>query len=421
MRIEEFSHESRGGLVGIRARVVWEDSNRDPFELRFPANAPLDVLAASGGNPFLVACAFSARHRGERRIRVEEALCPVLRDGVRAASRLLAAWYGGASDSTIEAAKGFRTFPARAPRAGMFLSGGVDSLHVLMQNRRIYPRDHPASFRTAVFVPYASFPDPSPDERARQVVFRQQRAVESLASRAELELAIVDTNSAAVEPDFDFMVAQSHGASLIAAAHALTARLGTVALATSFEIPRALLPYGSHPLLDPLYGSSCLDVFHEGIGLSRLDKIRQLAEWDLARDLLMVCFEGPLPSGQLNCGECEKCLRTMAGLLVAGRLDHFPVFGRARLDAEAILSMPMGYHLHAFRHYWGPIAASLREQGRRGLATAIDRRVREASRLQAWIEQRDWKGTLRRFDRRVLGGAGTSRLRAMRASRGQRK
>ncbi len=404
MRIEDFQREVRGGRAGVGARIVWEESERPPLDLRFETDGSPDGLATIGGNPFLVACGFSARYREERRIRIEDSVCPLLHDGVRTAMRLLSAWYGGRSEVAIEPAKGWRPFPTRAARTGLFFSGGVDSLHMLLTNRRIFSRDHPASFRDAVYVPYYSFPDPTPDERARDVASRQRRAIEAFVARVGLELVIVDANTGAVESDFDFHVAQCHGASLIATAHTLAGRLGTIALAATFDLPRALRPYGSHPLLDSLYSSSGLAVSHEGIGYTRLEKIRDLVAWKPAYDTLMVCFEGPLPDGRLNCGQCEKCLRTMTGLSIAGGLDRFPVFGEASLDVEAIQQMPVGYHPHAFAHYWKPMARSLEEQGRSELSGAIVRKIREARRLEAWLSERDWKGRIRRLDRRFLGG-----------------
>src|SRR5262249_59102310 len=39
---------------------------------------------------------------------------------------------------------------------------------------------------------------------------------------------------------------------------------------------------------------------------------------------LRVCWENP--DGAYNCGRCEKCLRTMINLLIAGALDRCPTF-----------------------------------------------------------------------------------------------
>jgi hypothetical protein len=37
----------------------------------------------------------------------------------------------------------------------------------------------------------------------------------------------------------------------------------------------------------------------------------------------------------VNCCECEKCVRTMAALLILGKLDQFPTFAKRRYPLEA--------------------------------------------------------------------------------------
>ena len=57
----------------------------------------------------------------------------------------------------------------------------------------------------------------------------------------------------------------------------------------------------------------------EAAALTRVEKIRDLAEWPLAQQYLHVCnrFVGP------NCGCCIKCLRTLIILDALGKLDAF--------------------------------------------------------------------------------------------------
>src|SRR4029078_454714 len=79
-------------------------------------------------------------------------------------------------------------------------------------------------------------------------------------------------------------------------------------------------PWGSHPLLDPLFGTSALRFVHDGLGASRARKARPTRPTELARRHLFVC-DNPNPGDPLpNCGRCEKCLRTMTELLFAGAL-----------------------------------------------------------------------------------------------------
>jgi hypothetical protein len=105
----------------------------------------------------------------------------------------------------------------------------------------------------------------------------------------------------------------------------------------------------------------------------------------------------------------------MTALSIVGGLERFAVFGAARPDVESIEQMPIGYHPHAVAHYWEPMGRVLFDQGRRDLSRAVARRVAEARRLHDWLSERDWKGRLRRFDRRFLGARLSALARGWRA------
>jgi len=94
-----------------------------------------------------------------------------------------------------------------------------------------------------------------------------------------------------------------------------------------------LIPLGSHPLLDPLWSTETLEFIHDGCEAKRIDKVALLSEYDLALQSLRVCFFNI--HGTYNCGQCEKCLRTMINLHVVGALDRCTTF-ETRLDMKRI-------------------------------------------------------------------------------------
>lgn len=98
-----------------------------------------------------------------------------------------------------------------------------------------------------------------------------------------------------------------------------------------------LYPWGTHPLVDPLYSTELLTVSHDGGEATRAQKVRRLAHDPLAWDNLRVCYQR---TGRYNCGECEKCVRTMVTLHLEGTLDRFSVFP-ARLDVERVRALPI--------------------------------------------------------------------------------
>jgi hypothetical protein len=68
--------------------------------------------------------------------------------------------------------------------------------------------------------------------------------------------------------------------------------------------------------VDGLFSSQRVAVIHDGARYSRFQKVRELASWPGALTALRVCPGDP--GKELNCGICEKCLRTRLELLAAG-------------------------------------------------------------------------------------------------------
>ena len=115
-----------------------------------------------------------------------------------------------------------------------------------------------------------------------------------------------------------------HGLALAGLAAPATVALGASGLirASSFS-PDSQQATGSMPELDALTRWAGVAVHHEGFELTRQAKItRRLAPYLAAggRLNLAVCYRRDRhdPARGLNCGDCEKCLRTAAGLLAAG-------------------------------------------------------------------------------------------------------
>lgn len=86
-----------------------------------------------------------------------------------------------------------------------------------------------------------------------------------------------------------------------------------------------MFPSGSHPLVDPLWSTESLQVVNDGTEATRIQKIQwQIAKSDAALRHLRVCWENR--NGDYNCCECEKCIRTMISLKIAGVLDRCESF-----------------------------------------------------------------------------------------------
>ena len=127
-----------------------------------------------------------------------------------------------------------------------------------------------------------------------------------------------------------------HGAGLASVALLLAPQIRTVFLpgwiCHGFEVP-----FGSHPLLDPLWSTELVEICYDGFEANRFEKVASIAQNDVALRHLRVCARGT--EDVPNCGKCEKCLRTMVALEAAGVLARCPTFPSGRVDPEAVAAL----------------------------------------------------------------------------------
>lgn len=418
MRISAPRRETAGDRTRIAVDVRWEDSPRAPLELfaEFPAGVA-EALSAEG-DPWIIPAAVAAQRHGERRVRVAQTLCPALADGLRTALELQRRWFGIRDPApAIEAESGWKTRLPPGPRAAIFFSGGVDSIFSVLKNRDRYGPDHPASIRDAVVVEGYCFP-PSALGSPRSAAYwtRTERATAAFCATEGLTRIPVKTNMRDLDDDFGFFGERFHAAMLSGIGHLLGRRISAIGIAAGLDVP-FLRPWGSHPLLDPLFSGGSLAVFHDGLEASRLEKVARLVRSPAALESLIVCNEGPLSTEDLNCGSCEKCLRTLASFVAAGIGPDAGSFACRDLAPTRRGTLEIGPHPWAVEIYWREIEPVLRERGRQELADGARAIAERARAIDAWHDGRSWKGRLRRLDGRWLGGRVLALKRRVRAGR----
>ena len=401
VKIGPVRRERRHGLPAVCADVLWEEAGTSPAEIVFSFDDEEGAEPSDGADAFLIGLFLPALRGGERRIRVEGEVSPRLRDGLRKAAGVLERWYGdGWAMPSIEAAGGFRARTAAQGAAGAFVSGGLDSLFLVKSHRERFSRSRPDALRLGILIDgLAMVADAA---TAAKISASSRAAAAAIATASGLPLTIVSTNLLGHHGDFEFFSRKSHGSMLAAVAQLHAGRIGSAWVAASDDVSTGLGPWGSHPALDPLFGTEAVAMIHDGTGYARAEKARLLARAPEARDHLFVCFEPPA-GGSSNCGSCEKCLRTMLELLAGGGLAHSRVFPRD-VDPASILALPGVPSFRALSYYWAPLVEPLRHAGRADLADAVERRLEMDRRAKSWHADRGWKGRLRRLDRALLGG-----------------
>lgn len=213
------------------------------------------------------------------------------------------------------------TAPAdeRRPGVGVGFSGGVDSLAAV----RTYflAEEVPDDLRVTHLLNY-NVGSHGPD--GQSLWQARCRPLSAAAEAWGLPLVRVDSNLDAHYPRLGFM--ESVSMRNAAAAHALAGGLGRVHLGSAKSFAHA--GTGLHgdiaaadTMLLPLTTTAAMTVSSANSGMSRVEKTLGLVGRPEAV-FLDVCtsfnWEGPR-----NCGQCDKCMRTMLTLEIAGHLSEF--------------------------------------------------------------------------------------------------
>lgn len=354
VRVSRISRETSGALTRISAAV---DGETVWFEAE---NAPLRTSAEA------FACAFLLPAMSRRRdLVVEGALGPRWLSNVRRLMPIARAWWrypviGITAAGPPDPARPAQPAPPRT-RTALFFSGGVDSFFSFVR--------HPVDDLIYVW----GFDIPLRD-RQRMEAFGMSLAAIGEASGARPVL--VRTNLR--ETSFYGAIPwdNAHGGALAAVAHLLP-ELRECTISASY--PYAFFaPWGTSWKIDPLWASDAFTIVHRGAEHWRSDKLRMIAGHPLVRAHLRVCWENR--SAALNCGRCEKCLRTILVLMQCGALGRFSCFERRDVAADLDRLPHVGSDL--IRVYKGFPGDGLPVEVSRSVAALIRR-----SRLQ-WLASR---------------------------------
>jgi len=417
MRIENFRTEGTSGLARIVADVVWEDCDRPRRCVYFETVAEHAGYLARSVHPFFVACCIPALYCGEKRLWTADEVCPELQDGLRTAVNLFTVWHGLRQPALrLECRTESEPQLQGSPRAACFLSGGVDSLFTLRKNRREVAASHPASIQDAILVYGFDMGYSEGLEHISSFDLARQ-ALQDVARDASVQIVPVYTNIRHLCEDGGFWIYWYFGAALASVGHALAGRISRVSIASSSIFDRAedmALAHGSHPALDPLYSSYNLRVLHDGARFSRLDKVRAIADWGVAMKGLRVCTRNL--EGVLNCGRCEKCVRTLLELLAVGASGYESAFAETEVTDRSMAVVRVDNHYLA--SFYRDMIAPLEARGMKDMALRLQRLLR-AYRVRCWIMQHGGealKQGLKKLDAAWLGG----RLRRAMAERRNR-
>jgi hypothetical protein len=318
MLVSGINVTARDNYCELRANVrcethwVWGD---DPFTLwyRFPIELE-QYLDPENGDPFVAAFLAPAMVLGES-LKIEAPVSPTLMKSAGEIQSLYKNWYPSLAEVQLDAPLSPpKTIEQSGAATGLFFSLGADSFYSLVKNLRDHADDVDSITHLVTVEGFDVYLWES--ERYPAVLSNFERVSQQLGKSA-LHVA---TNLR----DFSDRVADwvnlYHGGALASVGLSLQ-KLFTKMLIASTHRDTNLMPLGSHPLLDPLWSTERISFVHDGGEASRLDKLRLIAATPLALETLRVCAISE-ESDVYNCGKCPKCLMTMVGLHIVGRLKN---------------------------------------------------------------------------------------------------
>jgi hypothetical protein len=276
-----------------------------------------------GVEPFIALTLLPAM-RMRTDIVVETPVSPKFLEGIEKIQKQFHAWFPGKLKRIRVEAEPMKNLPlmSDAGRAGCLFSGGVDSFYSVLSHRE--------ELGGLIFGHGLDIPLSRTD-------LREKVRAQLLQAAAALGLPLIEVETNALKLFYRKIDwgRHYHGSVLAAIALSLYPRFGRVFVPAS-RTRETLFPWGSHPDIDPLWSTEWTAIIHDGSDCCRADKVLSIAESEVVQRHLRVCWLNL--DGKYNCERCEKCLRTMVVLRIAGVLDKCQSFERA-LDLSELANL----------------------------------------------------------------------------------
>jgi 2-polyprenyl-3-methyl-5-hydroxy-6-metoxy-1,4-benzoquinol methylase len=370
--IESFMN---GDYCELRANVE-TSSIKEPFHLwyRLPAQEK-DFIDTENGDPFVAAMLLPAMKAGEP-LQVTVPVSQRLLRSARIIQSIYHDWDRTLSEVPISApVRSAETdLVSKQSDVGVFFSLGVDSFYVLLRNLTLHSTDQD---EITHLISVHGFDVYYGNTALFSDVLTNGTKVAKTLDKETLHVA---TNLREFSERFVSWTRLYHGAALASIGLVLERKFKTIYIAASYQAPH-LHPWGSHPLLDPLWSTESLNFVHEGCETGRVDKIRFIAKFPIAMETLRVCAS---KYNEYNCGRCEKCLRTMIGLHIAGALQKCKTLPQ-RIDIDSVRNLQLTYLERAFIHdllnnltlsdFDLALASALRQALSRGARAAVQEKI----------------------------------------------
>jgi hypothetical protein len=206
---------------------------------------------------------------------------------------------------------------------GTSFSGGVDSMFTLWKHLPDNQPDPDYQITHAVFI--KGFDLIHTEEQYYWMLFDEY---EKHLTEIGIELIPLETNIVSLR-HLRTPASYLFGPTICGAGLSLARSFHTFFVPSSWDYSAlSKKKYSSDPWVDRLLSTDHLRIIHHGADFHRVEKVEEIADWEIAREILWVCIEYKFEKQGWNCSRCEKCVRTMIPLFALGKLDKFKTFAR---------------------------------------------------------------------------------------------
>lgn len=238
-------------------------------------------------------------------------------------------------------------------------TGGVDSFYSTLH--------HLPELRHLIFIYGYDIPLANADLRHRVSSALRHAAIKLGKPLIEVETNLRDFSDHYLDWELLF------GAAVAAVGVLLAGINRTLFLPSSF-FQGHLIECGSHPDLDPLFSTERLEVIHDAGEVSRIKKIAAISQNAVAMETLRVCWENR--NSAYNCGHCEKCVRTLVALRIAGAVERCATFNQ---PIDIIERLHKIHFHHLVQPLWFEnLSVALSQKDDRELIKALKKAVRRS-------------------------------------------
>ncbi len=311
MIIENLALKKDGGYVVLSADCKIRHWKTDRMYFKLDGKFENEIVVDY--SPFLASLLIPAMKLGED-IEIRGSVSGKIMESVGLIQDKLFSWNIGLKKINVKS-EGLNTQKYSSSKIATFFSGGVDSFYTYLKNKN-------DGVKTDYFILANGF-----DINLRNKILwgTTSAHINEIAEKEKVGLIEIESNVRdIIEPivKWDY----SHGGCLASLGILLGKDLKHVYMASTYTFDQ-MFPWGSHPELDKYWSTESTEFHHHGAEVTRLQKVIYISKYPVVLETLRVCYLNV--RGQFNCGKCDKCLRTMINLEIAGKLNDSKTFSHS--------------------------------------------------------------------------------------------